>query len=116
MRQPGVGIPREYIKEYPAQNIIIKIENYNEGDEHSSSVQNILADGRPGTYKVNLRTPQATIQYIPMGDADPLSSEGGMFFPDKYFKKKDPNDPFNKRDPDDDHLPPPGGSGPQYFI
>ncbi|KAI5190340.1 hypothetical protein NECID01_0932 [Nematocida sp. AWRm77] len=102
---------RQYRKNYPDKRINIIINNYEPGAEHSEDIAKILAQRRTGTYTfllvggaLSLTGYDPSISSVEMHPV--LGTPESMLFPPEYFKK--PKGPFDKYDPDDDELPPPG--------
>ncbi|KAI5185083.1 hypothetical protein NEHOM01_0588 [Nematocida homosporus] len=96
-------------KHYPAQGITITILSRDPFPEQSPQVNDILASGSPGYYTVDQTSTPPRVAYSTQPPSESL------FLPPEHFQPPpDPNDPFRKFDPDNDHLPPPGN--PSYFI
>ncbi|KAI5181267.1 hypothetical protein NEOKW01_1486 [Nematocida sp. AWRm80] len=111
-------------KRYPEKKITITIIEpddlaFSEAPEMKKQVaeiiDKILSENKPGEYFISALTPIPTVSHsFPIGDKDPTNPQG-MLFPPEYFQKEDPDHPFKKQDPDDDHLPPQGPND-KYFI
>lgn len=102
--------------EFPEKRIRIVLKEPgppSETTEMPPEALRILRSNQPGTYIVS-RLPDSVTHEPYEGS---IYGEKDMFVDPSFFhKKKDPDDPFKKYDPDADHLQPPGGSSGNYFI
>lgn len=101
---------KQYRQSYPEQGVVIIINDYQPGAEHSEAVRQALSSRRTGTYTFLVVDQQLSlVSYLP-GTPDDLPAAGAppesLLFPPEYFKK--PQGPFDQYDPDNDELPPPG--------
>ncbi|KAH9386569.1 uncharacterized protein NEMAJ01_1465 [Nematocida major] len=79
-------------------------------------VAEILRQASPGDYTIDASGEALSVRRPALFSDHAEGGTSGMFFPESHFRRPPrEDDPFRKYDPDNDELPPPGGSR-SYFT